>query len=71
MPGAKHKVTPRLVLLTEYEQSNPIVVKILKLLDERLDTCRISNDEFDADVSLRGRIAELKALKKSILKTEK
>jgi len=63
----KHVVTKKPPLLASHEQIERGVVKILELIDERIQKHRESNDNPDADPLLRGNIAELKAIKKLIL----
>lgn len=53
-------------LLAPAELMIPAVAKILQYFDERLSKLRIDNDNFDAHVSVRGQIAEIKAFKKVI-----
>jgi len=53
-------------LLSEHELSHPSVIKIKELLEQRLNKYRIKNDQFNADQSTRGRIAEIKSLQKII-----
>ncbi|PCJ39136.1 MAG: hypothetical protein COA71_14565 [SAR86 cluster bacterium] len=53
-------------LLVNFELEASGIVKILELLNERLEKHRASNDSIDASVLLRGQIAEIKYLKKRI-----
>lgn len=53
-------------LLAPAELMIPAVAKLLQYFDERLSKLRIANDNIDADVSTRGRIAEIKDFKKAI-----
>tara|TARA_R110002096_G_C14661910_1_gene728347 strand:+ start:31461 stop:31685 length:225 start_codon:yes stop_codon:yes gene_type:complete len=53
-------------LLAPAELMIPAVAKILQYFDERLTKLRKDNDSFDAHVSVRGQIAEIKAFKKVI-----
>ena len=50
-------------LMTEYELQEPGVRKILDYFETRLQELRIQNDNYKADRSTRGRIAEIKDLK--------
>lgn len=53
-------------LLTEFELSQSGVQKILQWFDARLENHRVSNDDLNASLLLRGRIAEIKDLGKAI-----
>tara|TARA_R110000803_G_scaffold5230_6_gene17352 strand:+ start:5964 stop:6188 length:225 start_codon:yes stop_codon:yes gene_type:complete len=53
-------------LLTEIDLMNPAVAKIIKYFDDRLTKLRIDNDKFDADIHIRGRIAEIKAFNRAV-----
>jgi hypothetical protein len=57
-------------LMTEYELQQPGMVKLIKYLDDRLQMLRIKNDNYKADRSTRGRIAEIKDLKKALYPTK-
>jgi hypothetical protein len=48
--------------LTDYERIQPNIAKLVDFLEARLVKHRIANDSYEADPSLRGRIAELKVL---------
>jgi len=70
MPRESHKVPKKQPLLAPHEQLENSVVKILALIDERLQKHREANDDPRAEPELRGNIAELKQLKKIILTKE-
>lgn len=53
-------------LLTEADLMNPAVIKILEYFTKRLTKLRIANDKFDAEIHIRGRIAEIKEFNKII-----
>lgn len=47
-------------LLSDFERVQTGTNKILEYFECRLKVLRIENDGFNADVSIRGRIAEIK-----------
>ena len=53
-------------LLSDPELMSPGIAKILEYFDNRLTKLRIDNDSFNADIHIRGRIAEIKAFQKAI-----
>jgi len=53
-------------LLAPQELMIPAVAKILAYFDEKLTKLRIANDSINADVSTRGRIAEIKDFQKAV-----
>lgn len=56
--------TSKTELLSDFELNQPGVAKIVGLLEDRLVKHRLANDSFDADMSTRGRIAEIKYILK-------
>ena len=54
--------------LNEVELHQTGVANILTYFDERLVELRILNDNYKADRSTRGRIAEIKTIQKSVKK---
>lgn len=54
------------LLLNDFEKTEVAASKIIKYFDDRLAKLRIDNDNFDADPSIRGRIAEIKLFKKTL-----
>ncbi len=58
-------------LMTEFEVQQSGVQKILEYFDNRLQTLRLANDNYKADRSTRGRIAEIKDLQKRLDTTPK
>jgi len=53
-------------LLNDHELANPSVAKIMQYFDEKLAKLRIANDSFDAEPSVRGEIAGIKAFQKAV-----
>lgn len=54
------------LLITEFEMQQSGVQKIMDHLDQRLQILRLANDNYRADRSTRGRIAEIKDLQKKL-----
>lgn len=58
-------------LMTEFEMQQSGVQKIMDYFDLRLQTLRLANDNYKADRSTRGRIAEIKDLQKKLNRNSK
>lgn len=54
-------------LVNEYEINQSGVMKIMDYFEKRLQTLRLANDNYKADRSTRGRIAEIKDLQREIM----
>ena len=59
-------LTKKALEISDYELHQPGVIKLMEFMEDRLVKHRLANDSYDADPSLRGRIAEIKYIFKML-----